>query len=282
MVVDRCEATRRAQGEPKNVIDDEDEIDSAETRVSEDEEIEDGLDIKPELTPNSSTLPSPILNAHAPQDHSYQDIVEQNRHSYDTTPPATLDMRRNYITRLSHHSYGDLPEYHPPMLVSQYETPNLYANPQPLRHQLYQQMDGSVSAVPPRQDYQQHAIATSQESPISNWAVESQFFYPVQYVGTPSQAPPMQPVMGEQNVFDDGIYQTRQQHDPMHALQYNTPIFNHPPPQFAETRDSNTSRWMAFRPASSTPMPQLTGVTTPTESENSYQIRMRGELQEFS
>ena len=279
-VVDRCEATRRAQGEPQNVIADEDESDVPGTITPDDDEDEEETSaIKPEMTP-TSTFSSPALTTHVRKEPSTRSIGGQNHQTYEMAPPGSLMMKSDFDVQASH-PFGGMPEHHQNMQsVSHYDSPNLYTHVQPIDHPMYQRMDGSISEVQSRPDFVTHAMQSSQDSPMNHWPATAppEFYYPTQYLGAPSQAPPMQPTTSEQSVFGESVYQARQ-HDPNQPLHY-TAIFDHPPPSFSEGHESSTPRWMAFRPASNTPVPHLTSVNTPSPNEPLYQHRLR-EYQDF-
>ncbi len=281
-VVDRCEATRRAQGEPQNVIADEDEIDVPGSTTPDDNGEDEASDIKAELTPTSSKLSSPALTMHARGEASYPGPLGQGHQSYEMAPPGPLIMKPDYRGQSSH-PFGGMPEHHQNLQsVSQYDSPNMYTHVQPLDHdhQMYQDIDGPVSQVQSRADFVTHAMQTSQESPMGNWPATAppEFYYPTQYLGGPSQAPSMQSTTSEQSIFDENPYQARQ-HLPNQPMHYTT-IFDQPLPTFSEGRDSSTSRWIAFRPASNTPVPHLTSVNTPNPNETLYQHRLR-DFQDF-
>jgi hypothetical protein len=285
MVVDRSSDTRRAQGESKQVIDDDDPIEGLEPRGS-DAEDDERADPKVELTPNSSAISSPAIDTHLNKDHLMHGMDHQDRLLYNTVPPTRLTMKSNYSGQLPL-TYSDLVNDHPNLQsIPPYETSSVYAHGQALEHQLYQRTNGSVPGLPPRAEFSTHTINSSQSPSMNHWPVTGppSYCFPTQYQGLPSQAPAMQSTTSEQPVLDDGTYQVHQQ-DQNQTIHYNMSIFDHPAQTgFSEAREMSTPRWshLAYRPASGNQIPisHVNEISLPSTSEQLYQARLR-ELSDF-
>ena len=286
MVVDRSSETRRAQGEPRHVIDDDDLAECPEPPVPDAEEGE-RCDVKGEPTANSPTFLSPMVDTYLSKDHLMHGMDDQDHASYNTTPPARLLMNSNNSGR-EPFAYGGIGSHQSNLQsIPQYELSSIYAHGQSLEHQLYQRPDGSVPGTQQRAEFSAHTLRSSHPSAVSQWIATGppDFCFPTQYQGMPSQAPAMQPVAGEQPIHDDGTYQVHQ-HDPNQSIQYNIPVFEHetPHPAFSEARGISTHRWshLAYRPASSNQIPisLLNDISLPSGGGQLYQSRLR-ELSEF-
>ena len=286
MVVDRSSETRRAQGESKHIIDDDEPVECSEPRCSDTEDGE-RSDVKAELTPNSSTLSSPIPDTHLDKDQLMHGMDHHARALYDTAPPAPSTMKSNFSGQLPL-AYDGIANHHSNLQrIPPYEPSSVYAHGQLLEHQLYQCADGSVSGLYQRADFSAHTLHTSQSPSMSHWPATGppDFCFPTQYQGMPSQAPAMQSTASEQPVLDESTYQIHQQ-DPNQAIHYNMPIFKHQPsqPSLSEAREMSTPRWshLAYRPASSnqTPISHLNDISLSSTSEQLYQARLR-DLSDF-
>ena len=282
MVVDRSLDTRRAQGEPKDVIDDDDPGECAEPRSSDAEEGEQSS-IKAEITPTSSVLSSPVADARLNKDQPMHGMDDQDRLTYDMTPPARLIMKSSYHgpvplaqdDTVSHHlnQHG----------IPQYEPSSVYSHGQPLEHQLYQRTDGTVPELQRRDDFSSHTLRHPPTSTMGHWLPTGppDFCFPTQYQGMPSHVPTMQSTAGEQSVHDDDTYQVHQQ-ESNQAINYTiSPIFDQTThPGFTEARDMNTPRWnqLAYRPASSSQVPisHVNDISLHSGSEQLYQARLCG------
>jgi hypothetical protein len=285
MVVDRSSDTRRAQGESKHVIDDDDPVECLEPRCS-DAEDDERADPKGELTPASSALSSPVIDTHLSKDHLMHGMDDQDRMLYDTAPPSRLMMKSNFSGQLPL-TYDGLVNHHSNLhSIPPYEPSSVYAHGQALEHQLYQRTNGSVPGLPQRAEFSTHTLHTSQPPSMTHWPVTGppEFCFPTQYQGMPSQAPTLQSTTSEQSVLDDGAYQVHQQ-DRNQTIHYNMSIFDHATQTgFSEAREMSTPRWshLAYRPASSNQIPvsHLNDISLPSTSEQMYHARLR-ELSEF-
>jgi hypothetical protein len=286
MVVDRSSDTRRAQGEPKHIIDDDDPAECPEPHDFQAED-DQPADLKAELTPTSSILSLPVTDSHLSKDQVMHGMDHQDRHLYDTAPSGQFMMKSTYSEQLPT-SYDRLDNHHSNLQsMPQYVPTSVYAHGQALEHHLYQRTNESVSGLLQRADFSSQALLTSQPTPMSHWPVTEppDFCFPTQYQGMPSQAPAMQSTTSEQPILDDGAYQVHQQ-DQNQAIQYPMPIFDHHPPQtaFSEAREMSTSRWnhLAYRPASSsqTSTSHLNDISVPPTTGQLYQARLR-ELSDF-
>jgi hypothetical protein len=285
MVVDRSSDTRRAQGESKQVIDDDDPIEGLEPRCS-DAEDDDRADPKAELTPNSSAISSPVIETQLRKDHVMHGMDHQDHLLYDTAPPTRLMMKSNYSGQLPL-IYSDLVNDHPNLQgIPPYESSSLYAHGQALEHHLYQRTNGSVPGLPQRAEFSTHTINSSQSSSMNHWPVTGPpgFGFPTQYQGLPSQAPTIQSTISEQSILDDGTFQVHQQ-DQNQTIHYNMSLFDHQVQTgFSEAREMSTPRWshLPYRPASSNQIPisHLNEISLPPTSEQMYQARLR-DLSDF-
>lgn len=124
MVVDRSSDTRRAQGEPKHIIDDDDDDDPPDCPEPRSFQAEDDqpADMKAELTPTSSILSSPITDSNLSQNEVMQGMDHQDRLLYDTAPSGRFMMKSTYSEQLpisydrltNHHtSLQSMPQYVP-------------------------------------------------------------------------------------------------------------------------------------------------------------------------
>jgi hypothetical protein len=286
MVVDRSSDTRRAQGEPKHIIDDDDPVECPESRGFQAED-DQPTDMKAEHTPTSSILSSPVTDSQLSKDQVMHEMDHQDRLLYDTAPSGRFMMKSTYSEQLPI-SYDRLTNHHSNLQsMPQYVPTSVYAHGQALEHHLYQRTNASVPGLQHRADFSSHALLTSQPTPMSHWPVTDppDFCFPIQYQGMPSQAPAMQSTTSEQPILDDSAYQVHQQ-DPNQAIQYSMPIFDHHRPQtaFSEAREMDTSRWshLAYRPASSsqTSISHLNDISISPTAEQLYQARLR-ELSDF-
>lgn len=273
MVVDRSSDTRRAQGEPEHAINDDDPAECLETRCS-DAEDEECADLKPELTPNSSTLSSPGVGADLRNDHIMHGMDHQDHLSYDTAPPAQLMLKPDYSGQLPL-TYASIVSHHA------YEASSMYTHNQRPGPQLHQRANGSVPGLDRRADFSTPTLHTSQPPSMSHWPATgpSDFGFPTQYQGIPSQAPTTQSMTSESPVLDDGSYRVHEQ-DQTRIIDYNMPLFNHhpPPPAFSEACNMASPRWshLAYRPALSNQIPfsQLNDTSLSATSEQMYQERL--------
>jgi hypothetical protein len=281
MVVDRSSDARRAQGEPKHIIDDDDLVECPEPPGFQAED-DQPADVKVELTPTSSILSSPATDSHLSKDQVMHGMDHQDRLLYDTAPSGRFMTKSTYSEQLPI-SYDRLANHHSNLQsMPQYVPMSVYTHSQALEHRLYQRTNESVPGLQQRASFSSHALLTSQPNPMSHWPVTAppDFCFPTEYQGMSSQAPAMQSATSEQPILDDGAYQVHQQ-DPNQAIQYPIPIFNHHPPQtaFSEAREMDTSRWnhLAYRPASSsqTCISHLNGISGPPTSEQLYEARLR-------
>lgn len=280
MVVDRSSDTRRAQGEPKHIIDDDDPVECPEPRGSQAED-DRPADTKAELTPTSPILSSPVTDSYLSKDQVMHGTDHQDRLLYDTVPQGRFMMKSTYSEQLPI-SYDRLTNHHSNLQsMPQYVPMSVYAHGQALEHHLYQRTNRSVPGLQQRVDFSSHALLTSQPTPMSHWPVTEppDFCFPTQYQGMHSQAPAMQPTTSEQPILDDGPYQVHQQ-DPNQAIQFAMPIFDHHPPQtgFSDAREICTPRsgHLAYRPASSsqTSISHLNDISVPPTTEQLYQVRL--------
>jgi hypothetical protein len=285
MVVDRSSDTRRAQGEPKHIIDDDDPVEGPEPRGFQAED-DQPADMKAELTPTSSILSSPVTDGYLSKDQVMHGTDHQDRLLYDTVPSGGFMTKSTYSEQLPI-SYDRLTNHHSNLhSMPQYVPMGAYAHGQALEHHLYQRTNRSVPGLQQRADFPSHALLTSQPPPMSHWPVTEppDFCFPTQYQGIHSQVPAMQPTTSDQSILDDGSYQVHQQ-DPHQAIQYPIPIFDHHPPQtaFSEAREMITPRWgyLAYRPASSsqTSISHLNDISGPPTTEQLYQARLREHLE---
>jgi hypothetical protein len=286
MVIDRSSDTRRAQGESKHVIDDDDSAECPEPRCA-DVEDDERPEPKAEPIPTSSALPSPMVDTHQTKDHLMHAMDPQDRMLYDTTPPTRLTTKSNFSGQLPF-TYDGLVNNHLSNLqsVPSYEPSSAYAHGQVLEHHTYQRADGSVPGLPQRAGFSTHTLPASSSPSMSHWPANGapDFCFHTQYQGMPSQAPNMQSTTSEQPVLDTGTYQIHQQ-DPNHTIHYNMSIFNQATQSgFAEAREMSTPRWshLAYRPASNNQMPisHLHDISLPSNAEQLYQARLR-ELSDF-
>ena len=286
MVVDRSSDTRRAQGEPKHIIDDDDPVECPEPRGFQAED-DQPADMKAELTPASSMLSSPVTDSHPSKDQVMHGMGHQDRFLYDTAPSGRFMTKSTYSEQLPI-SYDRLGNHHSNLQsMLQYVPTSVYAHGQALERHLYQRTNESVSGLQQRADFSSNALLTSQPTPMSHWPVTAppDFCFPTQYQGMSSQAPAMQSTTSEEPILDDCAYQVHQQ-DPNQAIQYPMPIFDHHPPQtaFSEAREIGTPRWshLVYRPASSgqTCISHLNDISGPPTTEQSYQVRLR-ELSDY-
>jgi hypothetical protein len=280
MVVDRSSDTRRAQGEPKHIIDDDDPVECPEPRSFQAED-DQPTDMKAEPPPTSSILSSPVTDSYLSKDQVMHGTDHRDRLLYDTVPSGRF-MKSTYSEQLPI-SYDRLTNHHSNLQsMPQYVPMSVYARGQALEHQLYQRTNGSIPGLQQRADFSSHALLTSQPTPMSHWTVTEapDFCFSTQYQGMHSQAPAMQPTTSEQPILDDGPYQVHQQ-DPLQAIQFPMPVFNHHPSQtaFSETREVGTPRWghLAYRPVSSgeTSISHLNDISIPPTTEQLYQARLR-------
>lgn len=287
LVVDRSSETRRAQGESKHVIDDDDSVECPEPHCSEVEDDE-RSEPKAEATPTSSALSSPVVDTHQGKDHLMHAMEPQDRMLYDTAPPTRLTMKSNYSGQLPLLYDGLVNNHHSNLQsVPSYEPLSVYAHGQALDHHPYHRANGSVSGLPQRADFSTHTLPESSSPPpsMSHWPANGtpDFCFPTQYQGMPSQAPAMQSTASEQPVLDTGTYQIHHQ-DPNHAIPYNMSIFDQATQSgFAEAREMSTPRWghLAYRPASSNQIPISHLHDIPSTSEQLYQARLR-QLSDFN
>src|SRR2546423_3773791 len=164
MVVDRSSDIRRAQGEPKRIIDDDDDDDDEE---EEEEEGEEGKDdpveyseprcsdaedgerpaMKAEPTPVSSTFSSPAAEAQLDKDHLMQGMDHRARPLHDMTPSASLVMKSDFPGQLPL-AYGGTADHHSNLQsIPPYEPLSVYGQGQLLEQQLHQRANGSVSGL---------------------------------------------------------------------------------------------------------------------------------------
>jgi hypothetical protein len=238
--------------------------------------------MKPEVTPTSSILPSPVTDSHLGKEQVMHSMDRQDRTLYDTAPSGQFMMKSTYSEQLPI-SYDRLTNHHSNLQSApQYIPISAYAHSQALEHHLYQHTDGSVPALQQQADFPPHALLTPQLTPMSRWPATEppEFCFPMQYQGMHSQAPVMQSTTSEQPILDDGPYQVHQQ-DPNQAIQYPMPIFDHHPPQtaFPEAQEMSTSPLghLAHRtaPSSQTSIPHLNDISVSPTTEQLYQARLR-------
>jgi hypothetical protein len=288
MVVDRSSDTRRAQGEPKHIIDDDDPVDCPEPRGFQADD-DQPANMKAELTPTSSMLSSPVTDSHPSKDQVMHGMDHQDRFSYDTAPSGRFMTKSTYSEQLPI-SYDRIGNHHSNLQsMPQYVPTSVYAHGQALEHHLYQRTNESVSGLQQRAGFSSSSLLTSQPTPMSHWPVTEppDFCFPRQYQGMSSQAPAMQSRTCEEPIFDDCAYQVQvHQQDPHQAIQFPMPIFDHHPPQtaFSEAREIGTPRWshLVYRPASSgqTCISHPNDISGSPTTEQLYQPRLR-ELSDY-
>jgi len=286
MVVDRSSDTRRAQGEPKHIIDDDDPVECPEPHGFQAED-DQPANMKAELTPTSSMLSSPVTDSHLSKDQVMHGMDHQDRFLYDTSPSGRFMTKSTYSEQLPI-SYDRLGNRHSNLQsMPHYVPPSVYAHGQALERHLYQPTNESVSGLQQRADFSSNALLTSQPTPMSHWPVTEppDFRFLTQYQGMSSQAPAMQSTTSEEPILDDCAYQVHQQ-DPHQAIQYPIAVFDHHPPQttFSEAREMSTPRWshLVYRPASSgqTGISHLNDISGPPTTDQLYQARLR-ELSDY-
>src|SRR4051794_27134192 len=163
MVVDRSSDTRRAQGEPKHIIDDDDPVECPEPRDFQADD-DQHTDMKAEHTPTSSILSSPVTDSQLSKDQVMHDMDHHDRLLYDTAPSG----RSTYSEQLPN-SYDRLTNHHSNLQsMPQYAPTSAYAHGQALEHHLCQRTNNtSVPGLQHRADFSSHHLLTSQPTPMS-------------------------------------------------------------------------------------------------------------------